>query len=145
MVNAKQAKLSGTLKLVELIKQLSLELAPLDCITARQICDEVRRTLINQAGEIQSLTNRNEKLQKKCDSNSQYENCWDSLIFAIMGADAEADIINVADIERTNAAAMEAVSKLASERDEKQRVAEAFQAVSNSYCIILSSGLGRML
>lgn len=64
-------------------------------------------------------------------SAENYETHWDSLIFAIMGADAKADIIDGVDIERTTTAAIEAVKKLASERDENLRVAEAFQAASN--------------
>lgn len=61
-----------------------------------------------------------------------YEIHWDSLIFAIMGADAKADIIDSVDVERITAAAITAVKKLASDRDEKQRIAEAFQTASEN-------------
>lgn len=64
-------------------------------------------------------------------SAENYETHWDSLIFAIMGADAKADIIDSVDIERTTTAALQAIKKLASDRDENRRVAEAFQTASN--------------
>lgn len=127
MTTSKQAKLSITLKSVELIKELSLGLAPIGCIATRRFCNEISRTLINQAGEIDALT---AKIQNLATASNSYELHWDSLIFAIMGADAKADIIDAVDVERITAAAITAVKKLASDRDEKQRVAEAFQTAS---------------
>lgn len=124
MMTSKSTQLSITLKSVELIKELSLGLAPIGCIAVRHFCNEISRTLINQAGEIDSLT---ASAQKLVSAPNSYEVHWDSLIFAIMGADAKADIIDSVDIERTTTAAIAAVNKLASQRDEKQRVAEAFQ------------------
>lgn len=66
----------------------------------------------------------------KINETTNYETYWDSLIFAIMGADAKADIMDAVDAERMTTAAIAAVKKLASERDENQRVAEAFQTAS---------------
>jgi hypothetical protein len=129
MTTSKQAKLSITLKSVELIKELSLGLAPIGCIATRHFCSEISRTLINQAGEIDALT---AKIQNLATASNSYELHWDSLIFAIMGADAKADIIDAVDVERITAAAITAVKKLASDRDEKQRVAEAFQTASEN-------------
>lgn len=129
MTTSKQAKLSITLKSVELIKELSMGLAPIGCIATRNFCDEISRTLINQAGEIDTMT---AKVQNLATDFNSYEVLWDSLIFAIMGADGTADIINAADAERMTATAIAAVKNLATERDEKQRLAEAFQLVSNS-------------
>ncbi|MGP9421532.1 hypothetical protein ACT3RT_21345 [Ewingella sp. AOP9-I1-14] len=128
MMTSKSAQLSITLKSVALIKELSLGLAPIGCVAVRNFCNEISRTLINQAGEIDSL---NAHAQNLATAYNSYEVHWDSLIFAIMGADAKADIIDGVDIERTTTAAIEAVKKLASERDENLRVAEAFQAASN--------------
>jgi hypothetical protein len=129
MKTSKQAKLSITLKSVELIKELSLGLAPIGCIAARHFCNEISRTLINQAGEIDTLT---AKIQNLATASNNYEVHWDSLIFAIMGADGTADIIDAADAERITDAAIATIKKLASDRDEKQRVAEAFQSVTNT-------------
>jgi len=128
MTTSKQVKLSITLKSVELIKELSLGLAPIGCIATRHFCNEISRTLINQAGEIAALTAKNQNLAT---ASNSYEVHWDSLIFAIMGADGTADIINAADAERMTVTAIAAVKKLASERDEKQRIAEAFQKESH--------------
>ncbi|WP_208950140.1 DUF3850 domain-containing protein [Rahnella sp. ChDrAdgB13] len=127
MTTSKQAKLSITLKSVELIKELSLGLAPVGCFAVRNLCNEISRTLINQAGEIDALT---AKVQSLSTAANSYEVHWDSLIFAIMGADGTADIIDAADAERITAAAIAAVKKLASERDENRRMAEAFQTVA---------------
>lgn len=135
MTTSKQAKLSITLKSVELIKELSLGLAPIGCIATRNFCNEISRTLINQAGEIDALT---AKIQSLATASNSYEVHWDSLIFAIMGTDSTADIIDAADAERVTAAAIATIKKLASDRDEKQRVAEAFQATNNSECTLFS-------
>lgn len=134
MTTSKQAKLTITLKSVELIKDLSLGLAPIGCIAARHFCNEISRTLINQAGEIDTLT---AKIHNLATTSNSYEVHWDSLIFAIMGADGTADIIDAADAERMTVTAIAAVKKLASERDEKQRIAEAFQTAINSEATLL--------
>lgn len=129
MTNSKQAKLSTTLKSVELIKELSLGLAPKGCIATRNFCNEISRILINQAGEIDAIT---AKVHNLATTSNSYEVHWDSLIFAIMGADGTADIIDAADAERITAAAIATVNKLGSDRDEIQRLAEDFQAPNNS-------------
>jgi len=126
MMTSKQAKLNIALKSVELIKDILLRQAPLGRITVKNLCNEVSRALINQAGEIDRLKTENQNLMN-IPKPLSFEPHWDSLIFAIMGADAKADIIDSVDIERTTTAAITAVKKLASDRDEKQRVAEAFQ------------------
>jgi hypothetical protein len=133
MTTSKQAKLNITLKSVELIKELSQGLGPIDCSGVRNFCDEISRIIINQAGEIDTMT---AKVQNLATDFNSYEVLWDSLIFAIMGADGTADIINAADAERMTATAIAAVKKLASECDEKQRVAEAFQAYGHSESVL---------
>lgn len=137
MKTSKQSGLSITLQSVAAIKDISQQFHPVVAFLIRGACDEITRTLILQAGETDKLKTVIHELRNQPKQQS-YEPHWDSLIFAIMGTDGTADIIDAADAERITAAAIAAVKKLASDRDEKQRVAEAFQATNNSEYTLFS-------
>lgn len=62
-----------------------------------------------------------------------YETHWDSLIFAIMGADAKADILDSVDIERITDNAMKYIKNMATDLYQQRLMAKSFQTASRDH------------
>ncbi len=130
MTTSKQAKLSITLKSVELIKELSLGLAPIGCIAARNFCNEISRTLINQAGEISALEQQLQEKSFLLKRAEEFRDSWGNLACQLLEMDMEDldfQVIDGVDIERITHKAQAAILAFDAKVTAANKMAASFQ------------------